>query len=304
MQTPRDPNADVTKTLRRVIHKNLDTMLYGAPRKTKLRNVEDEEELVHKVAEMTELLESDLTTCFTSAQQYSHHDENTYGKSMPVVIQGAMQQLVTDHEILQQEHEQLQQEKEDAERSNLQSRHKTEAMQESTFQLELEHQKLTEDKQKLKEHVSSLETEEKTLRLTLQDLEQENSRLQKQVENLEENNTHLAKGLDKSQHTCAHLTVQVADQAKEIARLKDPDPEMVYRIQTLQSELTESKTANRKLELEKGAIKSNLQKLQASYNAMLKERGILSKENIQLHKENELVKTTNKKLVLASQILR
>lgn len=96
------------------------------------------------------------------------------------------------------------------------------------------------------------------------------------------------------------VQVQVAEQAKEIRRLKDPDKDLIYKIQRLETELTEAKTANRKLELEKGVVKTSLTKLQAQYDSLQRERGTLVKMQHKLQKENQKVKTTNKKLKLSS----
>ena len=100
-------------TLKSIIQQPLDLMLYGKANKTNLKQLgNDLNDMVQKVSDMVELLETDMALCFDSVERRVSGKPSS--KSVPLVIRDAVLALETDYDILHDKYHELRKEMEEA----------------------------------------------------------------------------------------------------------------------------------------------------------------------------------------------
>uniref|UniRef100_A0A2C9M2Q1 Uncharacterized protein n=1 Tax=Biomphalaria glabrata TaxID=6526 RepID=A0A2C9M2Q1_BIOGL len=312
-----DPNASsspqVTANLTEAINKHLDPILYNRPNQTDLSNSQKPSDASHlsnlillrigQVHEEIELCKLSVDDPLKSTRRNKHGAtprDDPPDRSMVMAIKDGIEKQKTEKDILQEKLRQAQRETGDVEDDKDRTQRQLQELDAENWQLKRNLQEAENDKQSLINKVREQQSDYDRLDKSYQDARNENQRLKKRLEERDNENQLMSNDLARLQSENARLQVLVDQKHKEILHLRDPDKDMVHQIKILSDEVTLLRTQTRRLNEEKGLLKSRNQKMESTIDETYKLKSKLSQERDDLWRENQELKQRYRKLALAT----
>ncbi|RUS81225.1 hypothetical protein EGW08_011019, partial [Elysia chlorotica] len=292
---------------------HLDPLLYNKPRVTDLGQVirpSDAQRLANILLIRLGQVHEEAQSCRTSVdfpprttrQGYTPRDE--HDRSMLLQIKDGLDQLKTKADILEEKLRQAQREHGDVEGDKERQQRETEELSAENWQLARDLKEADTDRDSLIAKVREQQADYDRLDRAYMELKADNLRKEKQLAELDADTRSQSAELTRLRAERARLQVALAQKEKEILHLRDPDKEMVHSLRILQDEVTLLRTQTRRLNEEKGLLRSRSQKVEASLDDSHKARNKLALERDNLVRENQELRTRYRRVALATPQLR
>ncbi|GFR75797.1 hypothetical protein ElyMa_005784100 [Elysia marginata] len=288
----------VSQQLKDVIHNHLDPLLYNKSHVTDLGPAlkpSDAPRLANIVLIRLGQVHEEAESCKFSAEgppkttRRGFTPREDSDRSMLLQIKDGLQHQKTENDILKDKLKKAQREHEDVEDDKDRQQREAEELSAENWQLARDLKEADSDRESLIAKVREQQADYDRLDRAYMELKAENFRMQKQLADSDTNNRSMSTELARLHSEKARLQVLVDQKEKEILHLRDPDKEMVHNLRILQDEVTLLRTQTRRLNEEKGLLRSRSQRMEASLDESHKARNKLAVERDNLLRENQEV---------------
>ncbi|GFO05835.1 hypothetical protein PoB_003234000 [Plakobranchus ocellatus] len=298
-----------SQQLREAIHNHLDPILYNKKNVTDLgvnQKASDAPHLANIVLLRLGQVHEETESCKQSVEgllktsRRGHTPREDSDRSMLLQIKDGIEQQKTENDILQEKLKKALREHNDVEDDKERQQREAEELSAENWQLARDLKEAESDRESLIAKVKEQQIDYDRLDRAYMELKAENFKMKKQLEDGDTNNHSLSTELARLNADKARLQVLLDQKEKEILHLRDPDKEMVHNLRILQDEVTLLRTQTRRLNEEKGLLRSRCQRMESSLDDSHKARNKLTVERDGLVKENQNLRQRYRRVALAT----
>lgn len=303
----------ISQQLKDAIHNHLDPLLYNRSHVTDLGQAlkpSDAPRLSNIVLIRLGQVHDEAESCKLSVENQPKTTRHGFtpredtDRSMLLQIKDSLEYQKTENDILKDKLKQVQREHHDVEDDKERQHREAAELSAENWQLARDLKEADRERESLIAKVRELQSDYDRLDRAYMQLKAENSRMQKLLADNDTSHRNMSAELSRLHSDKARLQVLLDQKEKEILHLRDPDKEMVHNLRILQDEVTLLRTQTRRLNEEKGLLRSRSQRMEASLDESHKARNKITVERDNLLRENQELRNRYRRVALATPQMR